>query len=218
VQISSSYNSQIISLIRDTSLGSAANGKKNATDQSSVAAPPVPITYGQGYTSLQQTLSANSLDVKSTSDSGSTTTGSGTGVYGFPWSTISPTKTNSEGKTLGSYTDTGRAINPADWLSDSDQALFTKVTGSTIKDGVMYKADGTVDGSQESSDLVNNLFDMRNYGTIDDKGNRYALSGDITADDMRNYIANYVAAHPTKAGTDVLNKGLDALTESSATS
>jgi hypothetical protein len=216
MQISSSYNSQIISLIRDTSLGSASDEKTKDMDQNLNKTPPAPVTYGQGYTSLQQTLSASKLNASSALDASRSTAAGGTGVYGLPWSTISPAKTNSEGKTLGDYTDSGRAVNPADWLSGSDEALFAKVTGSTIKDGVVYKADGTIDDTQGSLDFVNDLYEMRNYGVVDGGGNRYALGGDITADDMKNYIANYMAGHPTEAETDVLTKGLNALTDTGA--
>ena len=43
-------------------------------------------------------------------------------------------------------------VNPAEWLSPSDISLFEKVTGSTIKDCVIYDKNGNKNTNQSVTD------------------------------------------------------------------
>jgi hypothetical protein len=206
----SSYNSQITSLIRDTALGKAKHGAKKATGENIPHTVAAPVRYSSGYTSLQNKLSG--LNVENALDSMNNSNGTTGGIYGFPFSTLSPTTTNSQGQTLSGIQAANQTYNPADWLTGSDKSLFAQVTGSTIKDGVIYKADGSIDNSSESSDFADQLFVMRNEGVSDGNGNRYAITGDITAQDLQNVIASYKHYGDTSsANYDLLQKSLATL-------
>jgi hypothetical protein len=210
MQISSSYNSQITSLIRDTALGKTRDGSKNDTGNETPPKIPAPISFSPAYMSLQNTLSGLSVD--SASSSSGNSNGAASGIYGFPFSSLSPTVTNAQGQTLGGLQAASQTYNPADWLTDSDKSLFAQVTGSTIKDGVIYKADGSVDNSDESFGFADQLFTIRNEGAVDDMGNRYAITGDITAQDLQNVIAQYRSfGDRSSANYQFLQKGLAAL-------
>lgn len=82
-------------------------------------------------------------------------------------------------------------VNPADWLSESDVKLFEQTTGGTIVNGVIFDKNGNESNSEADADLVQALFDMRNYGTFDAEGNLATLKGDITAADFRGFIDHY---------------------------
>lgn len=210
MQISSSYNSQITSLIRETAIGRDRDGAKGQAEDNTSPSIAAPVSYSQGYTSLQNTLSG--LSVGSALDSMNNSTSAAGGIYGFPLSTLSPTMKNAQGQTLGEIQAASHAYNPADWLTDSDKSLFTAATGSTIKDGVIYKADGSVDNSNESFDFADQLFDMRNMGVADGLGGVYSIKGDITAADLQNVIALYKQrGDTTSANYSLLQKSLDAL-------
>lgn len=99
-------------------------------------------------------------------------------------------------------------VNPAEWLSPSDIKLFEQATGGTIKDGVIYDKDGNVNGDQANSDLVNSLFDMRNFGTFSG-GQPRLITGDISVDDLRAFIDYNRSNSAVNLG--VLDKALEAL-------
>lgn len=86
---------------------------------------------------------------------------------------------------------TGVVINPAEWISQSDIDLFHKVTGGTVKDGVIYDSNGNVDTSSRSMLLVDGLYEMRNYGTFDNVENRIEIHGAITVSDLQGFIHQY---------------------------
>ncbi|MFK3781798.1 hypothetical protein, partial [Agrobacterium sp. NPDC089420] len=102
-------------------------------------------------------------------------------------------------------------VNPVDWLSPSDIALFEKTTGSTIQDGYIYNEDGTPNTDPAKADLINSLFQMRNLGTFSG-GQPKLLNGDITADDLKAFIS-YNRSN-SAVNTQILDKVLDALTSS----
>jgi hypothetical protein len=99
-------------------------------------------------------------------------------------------------------------VNPAEWLSPSDIKLFEQATGGTIKDGVIYDKDGNVNGDQANSDLVNSLFDMRNFGTFS-AGQPRLIAGDISVDDLKAFIDYNRSNSAVNLG--VLDKALEAL-------
>jgi hypothetical protein len=199
-----------MSLIRNSALGKANDGQREDTVDSALPSAAAPVSYSSGYTSLQNKLSG--LNVGSALDSLNNSDGTVSGIYGFPFSTLSPTMTNSKGQTLGGLVAATRTYNPADWLTDSDKSLFAQVTGSTIEDGVIYKADGTVDNSIESFDFADQLFEIRNDGVSDGYGNRCSVNGDITAEDLQLVMKDYkMAGLTTSSNYMLLEKGVAAL-------
>ncbi|RKE76938.1 hypothetical protein [Rhizobium sp. AG855] len=100
-------------------------------------------------------------------------------------------------------------VNPADWLSPSDISLYEQTIGGTIKDGVIYDKDGNINSDQGNADLVNALFDMRNFGTFA-MGQPKLIAGDITSDDLKAFI-DYHRGN-SAVNTQILDKALEVLT------
>jgi hypothetical protein len=108
-------------------------------------------------------------------------------------------------------------VNPAEWLSPSDISLFEKVTGGTIKDGVIYDKSGVAYGSKSDSDLVNALCDMRNCGTFSANSQLQMVQGAITVNDIQGYINHYAAkTTPNPINIDILNSAIDTLQKQQA--
>jgi len=202
MKISSSYyNSQsVVSLLQDTQLSKSIEGDLQQAGSASSGSSSIGTSYSQGYADLQSKLAASSL-----SDNGS---GSSSSAAVYDGSVLR----NAAGKTLNDYV--GKAVGPANWLTQSDIDLFHATTGGTIKDGAIYDKNGNVSTSNSDGALVNALFDMRNYGTFDSSDqNLVKINGTITADDLKNYIQHYQRSGTSvDIGYDVLNKAVDVLT------
>ncbi|MDH4411791.1 MAG: hypothetical protein QE484_00685 [Rhizobium sp.] len=99
-------------------------------------------------------------------------------------------------------------VNPAEWLSPSDIKLFEQATGGTIHDGVIYDKDGNAYGDPANSDLVNSLFDMRNFGTFSG-GQPRLITGDISVNDLKAYIDYNRTNSALNIG--ILDRALEAL-------
>lgn len=99
-------------------------------------------------------------------------------------------------------------VNPAEWLSPSDIKLFEQATGGTIDGGVIYDNDGNVNSDQANADLVNHLFDMRNFGTFSG-GQPKLITGYITLDDLKAF-SDYHRSN-SAVNTQILDKALEAL-------
>lgn len=198
MEISSSYyrSQSITSLLKDTVSSAPIEDSGQRANKSSSGSSLSGISYSQGYTAFQQSLAASNL-------SGSA-------------STSNSAQTNVEGLTLDEVKARGRVINPADWLSQSDVDLFHKVTGGTIKDGVIYDSAGNEDTSNRSLDLVGNLYQMRDHGTFDGNGNRVGISGSITADDLQQYIDHFSKGGWVGTDLGVLDDAMKALTSEQA--
>jgi hypothetical protein len=108
------------------------------------------------------------------------------------------------------YAGSHGLVNPAEWLSPSDISLFEKVTGGTIKDGVIYDKNGNENTNQSVTDLVCALCDMRNMGTFDGNGQPKLVAGAITANDMQGFIARY-KDNKGAFNMDILNSALGTL-------
>jgi len=129
----------------------------------------VALQLDRSSRSLQSALSANAIN--KASEAGSQTQPR----PGLPGSSLAAALSNG-------------GANPTEWLSQSDVDLFHAATGGTIKDGVIYDKNGNVNTDQGMSDLVNALFDMRNFGTFSSDQQPRAISGAITAQDLQGYI------------------------------
>lgn len=157
------------------------------TDAPNAAVPGV--SGSTAHQNLNMTLSANALNTQ-----------------GAPLSRI-PTTAGMASPALAAALSSG-VVNPADWLLPSDISLYEQATGGTIKDGVIYDKDGNVNSDQANADLVNSLFDMRNYGTFSD-GQPRLIIGDITVGDLKAFI-DY--NRPNSAvNTGILDRALEAL-------
>lgn len=99
-------------------------------------------------------------------------------------------------------------VNPAEWLLPSDIKLFEQATGGAIRDGVIYDKDGIAYGDPANSDLVNSLFDMRNFGTFSG-GQPKLISGDISVDDLMAFIDYNRPNSAVNIG--ILDRALEAL-------
>jgi hypothetical protein len=88
------------------------------------------------------------------------------------------------------------------------------VTGGTIKDGVIYDRSSKVNNDKANTDLVNAMFEMRNFGTFSN-GQPKLVQGAITANDMQGFIARY---KDNKGALDmgILNSALDTLQKQQA--
>lgn len=201
MKISSSYYSSqsVVSLLQDTQLSKSIEGDLQQAG-SSAGSTSRGASYSQGYADLQSKLAASSLSDSSSSNSSSAAVYDGSVLR------------NAAGQTLDDFI--GKAVGPADWLTQSDIDLFHATTGGTIKDGVIYDKNGDVSTSNSDGALVNALFDMRNYGTFDSSDqNLVKINGTITADDLKNYIQHYQrSGSSVDIGYDVLNKAVDVLT------
>ncbi|MFK0166940.1 hypothetical protein [Rhizobium sp. NPDC090279] len=194
---SSQYHSQsITSLLTDTASSAPLSESLVSTNKSSAIPPSTGPSYGRGYTSFQQSLAASYLD-------GSASLSSSSAMK------------NAEGLTLAEASSKG-TINPADWLSQSDKDLYHKVTGGSIKDGIAYDADGNPDWSERSQNLIDSLYQMRNYGTFDSQGNMTAITGTITASDRQGYIDHYSRGGWFSSDMGILDETMKALTSEQA--
>lgn len=160
---------------------------KTGTDAPNAAVPGV--SGSTAHQNLNMTLSANALKAPDASLS------------------RNPTAAGLASSALAAAMSRG-VVNPAEWLSPSDIKLFEQATGGTIKDGVIYDKDGNVNGDQANSDLVNSLFDMRNFGTFS-AGQPRLISGDISVDDLKAFIDYNRSNSAVNLG--VLDKALEAL-------
>lgn len=106
-----------------------------------------------------------------------------------------------------------RMVNPIDWLAKSDLVLIQQTTGAVIQDGKVYDESGNAFESQATSDLINILYELRNYGVPD--GSRVvALKGAITAADLEKYIHHYESSwsgNVQKLDTDVIDEAISQL-------
>lgn len=160
---------------------------KTGTDAPNAAVPGV--SGSTAHQNLNMTLSANALKAPDASLS------------------RNPTTAGIASPALAAAMSKG-VVNPAEWLSPSDIKLFEQATGGTIKDGVIYDKDGNVNGDQANSDLVNSLFDIRNFGTFS-AGQPRLISGDISVDDLKAFI-DYSRSN-SAVNLGVLDKALEAL-------
>jgi hypothetical protein len=161
-------------------------------DNASIDAPNAVVRGGSGsaaHQNLSMTLSANALNAPDASLSRISTTA---GI-------ASPA--------LAAALSTG-VVNPAEWLSDSDIKLFEQTSGGTIKDGVIYDKNGNENSDQANADLVNSLFDMRNFGTFSG-GQPKLITGDISVGDLKAFI-DYNRSN-SAVNTGILDKALEAL-------
>ncbi len=114
-------------------------------------------------------------------------------------------------------------VNSADWLAKSDVDLVRQTTGAIIKDGKVYDKNGADiyrDGNDAEakavSDLIDTLFELRNYGVpVGDR--MVAEPGAITAGDLEKYIEHYAAGATgpgdvAKLDTDVVYDAISRLT------
>jgi hypothetical protein len=173
----------ILSVVAQSKLGNSSKDKLDldgfGDTGSSQPTESAGASFSAGYSSLQSTLAKTDVDRSPPQGSSSS-------------ASVKTEKRNAAGQTLKDIIATTHVINPAEWLSASDEDLFHKVTGGTIKNGVIYDKDGVADGSQSNADLVCALYEMRNEGTFDKANlNRVAVTGDLTVEDVANYLAHY---------------------------
>ncbi|MDO6963136.1 hypothetical protein [Rhizobium alvei] len=102
--------------------------------------------------------------------------------------------------------------NPIDYMTSTDIALWESVTGGTIEGGKAYLPDVTEGNTEAGSDLIEAIYEMRAHGTFDSLGNRVALSGDISVEDMQGYIDHYRPGGWVSSDTHVLDLALTELT------
>lgn len=192
MQISSSYGSQsIISLLRETAMGSASDGKKNGTAQDTPNTPSVPVTYSQGYTSWQQTLAASSLDPSSSIDGS------------LDSSTTVPSATSADGKYQVRADATGQVTNVLQYLNSSDIDAIAKASGATFSNGEFQGGDEA--SLQNLQTAFQQLRTVGAGGVGDAVG---GISGDITASQFRELIAKH-AGEFTSNGIDNMLQILD---------
>jgi hypothetical protein len=187
MQISSSYKNQsLVALMRETALGSAADGKKKATSQDAPDAPTVPLTYSQGYTSLQQTLAASSLNAGPSSDA--PTDGNAAAAW----------VTTADGKYKISSVAGSKATNVLQYLNASDIDAIAKASGATFSDGEFHGGD---DAAIQNLQVAFEQLRTVGAGGIGDAVG--GIKGDITARQFREMIA--------KNGGEFSSDGIDNL-------
>jgi hypothetical protein len=199
MQISSSYKNQsLTALMRETALGSAADGKKKSETQEAPNAPSVPLTYSQGYTSLQQTLAASSLNAGSSSDAPTDSNPDAA------WATTA------DGKYKVSADPSGQVTNVLQYLNASDIDAIAKASGATFSDGEFHGGD---DAAIENLQLAFEQLRTVGAGGIGDPVE--GIKGDITARHFRELLAK----HGGEFSSDGIDNMLQLLDDkSSATS
>jgi hypothetical protein len=200
VQISSSYSNQsIVSLMRETALGSASDGKKKASPQDIADTPSVPVTYGQAYTSLQQTLAASSLKADSSSDD------STDGTPAIAWATTA------DGKYKVSADPGGQVTNVLQYLNASDIDAIAKASGATFSDGEFHGGD-----DESLQNLQTAFLQLRTVGAGGIGDAVGGITGDITASQFHELIAKHTGEF-TSDGIDNMLQLLDANSSAAST-
>jgi len=194
MQISDRYIMRIPAQDRASSQGAAASVMSALEGQQAKAANAGGAGASASHQSLNSTLSASALNSGAPLSRTSTTAG-----------IASPALSAAMSKGV---------VNPADWLSTSDKALFEKTTGQFLKDGRVVDKDGNDAGTPETAALINTLFEMRNFGTFGANG-RQLVNGDISADDLRAYMNFNRGNTSPLINMGILNKALDTLTSTS---
>lgn len=188
MEISNRYNMPIPSQYPALSTEAGKAWQDNAgMDEPNAVVPAV--SESTAHQNLSMRLSANALNV--------------------PDASLSrvPTNAGPASPALAAAMSMG-VVNPAEWLSPSDIKLFEQATGGTIDGGVIYDKDGNVNSDQANADLVNYLFDMRNFGTFSG-GQPKLITGDITLDDLKAF-SDYHRSN-SAVNTQILDKALEAL-------
>lgn len=99
-------------------------------------------------------------------------------------------------------------VGPENWLSQSDLELFRKVTGKSLRNGSFIDNNGQKSQlSKPESDLLNDLYQARNYGILGEYGFVLMSGKNLSSEDIE-HILKYVKSQEPKRNLDLLERAL----------